>query len=173
MLKFWDLVANRYKCSCNFYHACQNACFGIPKLLCEKPKYPKLPSRGPMKVLQGTVPSGSSTEAISAREQTREQFSLFVPSRRVHSPITWDPVTATDVLTYRRITQLSPARFLFYKITSSDEIVVLSRFGMLVATPLYVHFPLCSMWASHIGAQFSHIYLSVVSSSRDKAKNFC
>lgn len=99
-----------------------------------------------------------------AREQTCEQFNLFLSSRRVHSLILWHSVTVTDVLTNRRITQLSPAQFFFYKITSSNGmVVVLSRFGMLVATPPYVHFPLCSTWAYHIGAQFSDIYLSVFS----------
>lgn len=75
----------------------------------------------------------------------------FLSSRRVHSLILWHSVTATDVLTNRRITQLSPARFFFYKITSSNGmVVVLSHFGMLVATPPYMHFPLCSTWAYHI-----------------------
>lgn len=88
----------------------------------------------------------------------------FLSSRRVHSLILWHSVTVTHVLTNRRITQLSPAQFFFYKITSSNGmVVVLSHFGMLVATPPYMHFPLCSTWAYHIGAQFSDIYLSVFS----------
>lgn len=173
MSKFWDLVQIVISGRASSTVLVRILALGSLSCYVRNPSTQSYPAEAPRKCSRGL---SHLDPALRPPCQAADMWAVqpFLSSKRVHSLITWHPVTATDVWTNRRITQLSPAQFLFYKTTSSNGMVVaLDRFGMLVATPPYVHFPLCSTWTYHIGAQFSDIYLSVFSSSQDKAKNFC